>query len=64
MQKVHDMRYTECAILWNIGILKVHFVHVSVRVHPRESMNKPKFQKNNVPVVDVDLNAYCRLDFL
>lgn len=35
------------AILWNIGILKVHFVHAHVCVHSKESMNA-EFHKNNI----------------
>lgn len=45
---------TERAILWNIGILKVHFVHVRVHVYSKGDMNKEEFHKNNIQPADVD----------
>lgn len=60
MQKARNMRYTECAILWNIGILKVHVLCIHtlyIRTYPKEIMNKQEFHKNNIQYVDVILHV-------
>jgi len=59
MQKVRNMRYTECAILWNIEILKVHVlcIHtlyirigyvIYTRTYPKEIMSKQEFHKKMI----------------